>query len=102
MKSKSNGTRVYDSPEFQQLVSRHRVWSLVLTAAILIIYFGFILVLAFDKELLAAKISEHLTVGIPIGIGVILAAWVLTGIYVWWANSYYDKTVSQIKGKMGA
>jgi uncharacterized membrane protein (DUF485 family) len=67
---------------------------------ILGIYFGFILVLAFRKDLLAIKVGEHLTVGVPVGLAVILAACVLTGIYVAWANSAYDECVKNIVGNM--
>ena len=62
----------------------------------LLVYFGFILVLAFNKALLAEKIGEHVTLGIPVGVGVILFAWILTGIYVRWANAYYDSEVKRI------
>jgi uncharacterized membrane protein (DUF485 family) len=92
--------RVLDSAEFKELVSKRWAMSLALTLAIFIGYFGFILVLAFDKTLLARKIGEHVTIGIPIGIGVIVLAWILTGIYVWWANGYYDRTVEQMKHRV--
>ena len=88
------------SPDFRALVRRRWVVSLSLTAAMFIAYFGFVLVLAFRKESLAARIGEHLTVGIPVGIGVILFAWVLTGIYVWWANGRYDAAVADLKSQL--
>lgn len=87
------------TPEFRELVARRWSFSLTLTALMLIVYFGFVLLLAFDKSVLAQPIGAHLTLGIPVGIGVILFAWILTGIYVRWANSYYDTTVQQIKDK---
>ena len=68
----------------------------VLFGGMLAIYYGFILVLAFAKDVLAAKIGEGLTVGIPIGALVILSACVLTGIYVAWANGPYDRAVKKI------
>lgn len=87
------------SPEFGELMARRRVIASILTALMLAVYFGFILLLAFDKALLAKTIGEHLTIGIPVGIGVIVFAWVLTGIYVGWANGYYDAGVQRIKDK---
>ncbi len=101
MTTKSKLQSVRELPEFRALVRQRWAVSLGLTVAMLCGYFGFILVLAFDKSLLAAKIGEHLTIGIPVGVGIITFAWVLTGIYVWWANRYYDKTVKQIRDRMG-
>jgi uncharacterized membrane protein (DUF485 family) len=89
-------TNVLKKAKFRELVRRKWTISLILTAAILAIYFGFVLVLAFGKELLMAKIGAHMTLGILVGLGVILAAWILTGIYVVWANTSYDKAVSEI------
>ncbi len=62
-------------------------------------YFGFIFVLAFKKDILSQKVSEGLTVGIPVGIAIIVISWLLTGIYVYWANTYYDRAVEEIKNK---
>ena len=89
-------TNVLEKAKFRELVRRKWAVSLVLTAVILAIYFGFVLVLAFGKELLMAKLGAHTTLGIAVGLGVILAAWALTGIYVAWANTSYDKAVSEI------
>ena len=58
----------------------------------LVIYFGFILLVAFAKPLLAMKIGGGVTsLGILLGLGVIISAFVLTGIYVYRANSYFDQ-----------
>lgn len=85
-----------DQARFQALVAKKRAVSAVLTTLILAIYFGFILVLAFRRDLLALKVGEHLTLGVPVGLGVILSACVLTGVYVAWANSVYDESVRDI------
>lgn len=90
---------IIESREFKELVSKRWSISSTLTAVILIVYFGFVLLLAFDKSILAQKIGEHVTIGIPIGIGVIVIAWLLTGIYVKWANTTYDAEVQKIKNK---
>lgn len=89
-----------DHELFKELVRKKWTISLALTAVMLGIYFGFILVLAFGKSILAVKIGEHMNVGIPVGLGVILSACVMTGIYVVWANGYYDKTVKSITDRM--
>jgi uncharacterized membrane protein (DUF485 family) len=90
-----------DKQKFDELVRRRWTVSLTLTAIMLAIYYGFVLILAFDKELLSGKIAGGaMTLWIPVGIAVILAAWVLTGIYVAWANSTYDRLVKEIKDGM--
>ncbi|QLA16321.1 DUF485 domain-containing protein [Desulfolutivibrio sulfoxidireducens] len=85
-----------DEAAFRELVRKKWTISLVLTALILVVYFGFILVLAFAKDVLTAKIGTHMTLGLPVGLGVILSACVLTGIYVLWANTTYDASVRNI------
>lgn len=89
-----------DQARFQDLIKRKRRISVILTALMLAIYFGFILVLAFRKDLLAVRVGEHLTLGVPVGLAVILSACVLTGVYVSWANSAYDDAVTGIVGNM--
>ena len=90
-----------DQQRFRELVARKRAVSATLTALILAVYFGFILVLAFHRDLLALKVGEHLTLGVPVGLAVILSACVLTGIYVAWANSVYDASVRDLVDGMG-
>lgn len=94
---KKSADDIINSPEFMALVARKGSISAVLTVIMLGAYFGFILILAFNKQLLAALISDGLSVGIPVGLGVIILAWVLTGIYVFWANSSYDSAVNSIR-----
>jgi uncharacterized membrane protein (DUF485 family) len=90
-----------EAPEFHELAARKNTVSLSLTLAMLAVYFGFIFLIAFRKDLVGAKLSAHVTWGIPMGIGVIVAAWLLTGIYVGWANSTYDGLVSALRKKWG-
>ena len=83
--------RVLRSARFQELVRQRSGFAWSLSIAILVIYFGFILLVAFAKPLLAAKIGGGVTsVGIVIGLAVIVSAFVLTGIYVQRANSRFD------------
>jgi uncharacterized membrane protein (DUF485 family) len=91
---------VINSPAFRQLVRRRWSVSLVLTLAMLTVYFGFLLVVAFNKEFLAQMVAKNLTLAIPVGLGIILFAWVLTGIYVYWANNHYDQEVANLKAKV--
>ena len=72
--------------------------ALSLTAAMMAIYFGFILLVAFDKPLLGTLLAPGLSLGTLLGALVIVVAWVLIWIYVRWANSHYDRTVTSIRG----
>jgi len=71
--------------------------ALQLTATMLAVYFGFILLVAWAKPLLGRQLVPGLSLGILLGALVILAAWVLIGIYVRWANRHYDATVTRIR-----
>lgn len=94
---KKDAQTIIDSPEFKDLVAKKGFISTVLTVIMLGAYFGFILVLAFNKNLLSGMLTPGLSVGIPVGLFVILLAWGLTGIYVFWANDKYDSAVNQIR-----
>lgn len=89
--------KVRRDPEFKALVhDRSRLaWGLSLTMTT--IYFGFILLIAFAPDLLGIPIGNGvMTIGIPLGVGVILAAFVLTGVYVWQANFVFDPKIRAI------
>lgn len=77
-------------------VTRWRI-AFALSTAMLVIYFGFILLIAFNKPLLGVLLTDGLSLGILLGALVILAAWVLTFIYVRWANSTYDETIAKLR-----
>lgn len=92
--------KIITSEKFKALVHKRLLVSMSMTIIMLTVYFGFILIIAFNKELLAAKIGEHLTIGLPIGIGIIIFAWLLTGIYIRWANISYDKSVRELRNQI--
>jgi uncharacterized membrane protein (DUF485 family) len=84
--------RVLQNPRFQELVRQRTRFAWTLTILMLVIYFGFILLVAFAKPLLATKIGGGVTsLGILLGLGVIVSAFVLTGIYIYRANGYFDE-----------
>lgn len=64
--------------------------AVTLTAAMIALYFGFILLIAFDKELLGRLVVPGLSLGILLGALVIVCSWLLTWVYVRWANTHYD------------
>ena len=68
--------------------------ALLLTAAMTVIYVGFILLIAFDKPLLGTILVPGLSLGILLGVLVILTAWALIVIYVRWTNTHYDHRVA--------
>jgi uncharacterized membrane protein (DUF485 family) len=72
--------------------------ALALTGAVILIYFGFILLIAYRRDLLAALVVPGLSVGILLGALVIIASWVLTWLYVRWANAHYDTELERIRG----
>ena len=94
--------KVLDSADFRRLVTRRWTISLLLTAALFLVYYGFILLVALDKELLARKIGAVTTLGIPLAVAVIVVAWALTAIYVAWANRGYDRAVDRLKKELGS
>jgi uncharacterized membrane protein (DUF485 family) len=89
---------IRSNPAFIELERRRNVFSWSLCGLMLVIYYGFILLVAFAPGLLATPIATGgvVTLGFPIGIGVILSAIVLTGIYVRRANSVFDVMTRQI------
>ncbi len=76
--------------------ARWRV-ALILTTAMMVLYFGFILLVAFNKPLLGHQVTPGLSVGILLGAFVIVAAWVLIWIYTRWANTHYDTEVARLQ-----
>jgi len=94
--------KIKNDPKYQDLVSKRSRFAWTLSIIMLIIYYTFIMVIAFSPLTFALKISATsvITIGIPIGIFVILSAFVLTGIYVWRANSEFDELTNQIKAEI--
>jgi uncharacterized membrane protein (DUF485 family) len=94
---------ILNDPDFLQLSSQKNTISIVLTILELVLYFGFIALIAYNKPYLSQKLSEggSATIGIPIAVGTILLSWVFTGIYIWWANVKYDELVKKVIEKVG-
>lgn len=91
-------SEVAADPRYQELVARRGRFTWALTIVMLVIFFGYILLIAFDKALLAQPIADGVTsIGIPVGLGVIVAGIVLTGIYVRRANRDYDPVVRALR-----
>lgn len=104
MSSRRSKDDLLQDEEFKQLVLRKNAISWTLTVLELVLYFGFIALIAFNKPYLAQKLNAatKTTIGIPIAVGAILGSWVLTGIYIYWANTKYDGMVKKLREKVGA
>ncbi len=98
----SNFQSILQSPRFQELVTTRSRFGWSLSILMLVIYLGFILLVAFDKPLLAQKIGGGTTsLGIVLGLSVIISAFVLTAVYVVRANGRFDALNDQVKQEMG-
>lgn len=85
-------------PSFIKLKKKRRKLAVILSILMLSIYFSFILTIAFAPHVLAQPVSKTsvITIGIPWGIGVIICAFVLTGVYVYKANREFDVYTQEI------
>lgn len=83
--------KILADPKFNEMVSVRNSYSWICTVLMLIAYFGFILTLAFDKAIFAQKIGDGvMTLGVPVGLGVILFTIIITAVYVHKANTDFD------------
>jgi uncharacterized membrane protein (DUF485 family) len=74
--------------------------AILLTVAMMFCYFGFILLVAFNKPLLGREITSGLSLGILLGSLVILASWLLVLVYARWANRHYDIEVARLRDEV--
>jgi uncharacterized membrane protein (DUF485 family) len=93
----SNLARIEQDPNYQELVRRRSLLGWALSLIMLVIYFGFILLVAYAPKFLGTPVGAGvITIGIPIGLAVIVLAFLLTGIYVRKANTSYDVLIRKI------
>lgn len=90
--------KIRANPKYQQLKDTRNTYGWIMTILMLVVYYGFISLIAFNKSFLAAPLGSTgvTTVGIPIGVGVILFTIVITGIYVRRANTEFDALKEEI------
>ena len=89
--------KIRANPKYQQLKSTRNTYGWIMTILMLIVYYGYIALIAFDKAFLAQPLGTGVTtVGIPIGVGVILFTIIITGIYVRRANNEFDALKEEI------
>ena len=91
--------KIKANPDYQQLLKNRSAFAIKLTITMLIVYFTFILTIAFKPSILALPLTDNsvTTIGVPIGIFIILFAFILTGIYTRKANTEFDDLTNKIK-----
>lgn len=88
--------RIRANPKFERFVSMRNSYSVVMSILGAVAYYGFILLVAFNKEFLSQKMGGVTSIGIPIGVGVIVFTIIITWIYVRRANSEFDTINAEI------
>jgi cation/acetate symporter len=90
--------RMRSNPKFQQLVTTRGRFAWTLAITVLVVFYGFVLVVAFQPTLLGASVSEgsHLTVGVVAGLSIFVSFWLLTALYVRRANGAFDALTAEI------
>lgn len=89
--------RIRANPKYKALKAKRSAFGWWLTALMMVVYYGYIALIAFNKEFLAQPLGAGVTtIGVPIGMGVIIFTIVITGIYVRRANSEFDELTRQI------
>ena len=90
-------TRIAAHPKYQELKSKRSSFGWWLALSMMVVYYGFILLVAFNKPFLATRLGEGvMTVGMPIGLAVIVFTIVITAIYVRRANSEFDSLSAEL------
>lgn len=91
--------KIKQHPKYVELVRKRSAFAWVLAVIMLVIYYAFILLIAFNPAWLGKPVGEGMitSIGIPIGMIIIILAFILTGIYVQRANTEFDKLTKQIK-----
>lgn len=94
--------RIKANPQYHELKRKRSSFGWILTILMMVVYYGYIALIAFNKEFLSTKLGEGVTtIGVPIGMGVIVFTILITGIYVRRANSEFDALTAEILKKEG-
>ncbi len=96
--SELSASRIQNNPKYHQLVAQRDSLAWTLSTIVCVMYFGFILMIAFAPDFLTQPLSADsvIPVGMPIGVGVILVSCILTAIYVRRANHTFDPLTDEI------
>ena len=89
--------KIKNNSNYQKLVTTRSSFALKMTIAMLVVYYAFILTIAFSPETLGKSMGGVMTVGIPIGIMIIIFSFIMAGVYTKRANGEFDDLVKKIK-----
>jgi uncharacterized membrane protein (DUF485 family) len=90
--------KIKSNPKYQELVSKRNSFSLKLSIFVLVMFYTYILVIAFNKEILATRIGDGvMTIAFPIGAAIIIISFITTLIYVKRANGEFEDLTNEIK-----
>jgi len=93
--------RIKSNPKFIELCQKRSGLAVKLSVLMLVVYYGYILLLAFNPEFFTQIVSgSYVSIGFPVGVAIIIFAFVLTGIYVKKANTEFDDLTDQIKNEV--
>lgn len=93
--------KIRNNPKYQKLVKERSSFAWKLTITMLVVYYAFILVIAFSPATLGASMGGITTVGIPVGLAIIVFSFAITGVYVKRANGEFDQLTQEIKEEAG-
>jgi uncharacterized membrane protein (DUF485 family) len=103
MSKDSIQARIRSNPKFAEMVSKRTRFAIILSLTVLVPYYTFMMITAFNPALLAQPISDSsiITVGWPIGAILVIGSWLTTGIYIRRANGEFDSLNEQILKEAG-
>ena len=91
-------SRIEKNPKYQELVTKRKSFSIKLGVFILVMFYAYILTIAFNKEILATKIGEGVTtVAFPVALAILVISFITTLIYVKKANGEFEDLTNEIK-----
>lgn len=94
--------KINNLPQYKQLIKERSSLAWKLTASMLVVYYGYILLLAFNPDFFKTLVfGAHTTIGFPIGVGIIIFAFAITGVYIRKANGRFEDLTQQIKREVG-
>ncbi len=100
--TKEQIAQVKNNPKYQKLVSERSKFAWTLSIIMLVVYYAFIMTIAFSPETLGTKIgSGVMTIGIPVGIAIIFISFILAGLYVRRANGEFDQLTKEVREELG-
>ena len=100
--TKEQVEQVKNNPKYQKLVSERSKFAWTLSIIMLVVYYAFIMTIAFSPETLGTKIgSGVMTLGIPVGSAIIFIAFILAGLYVRRANGEFDQLTKEVREELG-